>query len=176
MTDMTITAREPRVLWWARPRKLCVLERPGGGGRSHRPARRAAEIAWMKENGVRRVVSTMTTRHNLAEYEAAGLEAFHLPFDWSGGDPDRLGDIIVALRGPLRRGGAMAVHANRHTDLVAAIGAGLLYENWGTDPVDGLADALAAGMDVTPEIADLLAVEWEAVEFWAEGRMSAFSA
>ena len=26
---------EPRRIWWARPRKLCAMERPGGGGRSH---------------------------------------------------------------------------------------------------------------------------------------------
>jgi HD superfamily phosphodiesterase len=34
----------PKRIWWARPRKLCALERPGGGRRSHRPDRRAAEI------------------------------------------------------------------------------------------------------------------------------------
>ena len=35
----------PRRIWWARPRKLCALERPGGGGRSHRPERRESDIA-----------------------------------------------------------------------------------------------------------------------------------
>src|SRR4051812_50040808 len=44
---------EPRRIWWARPRKLCALERPGGGGRSHRPERREAEIAWAPRNGAR---------------------------------------------------------------------------------------------------------------------------
>src|SRR3954469_25618372 len=55
---------EPRKIWWARPRKLCALERPGGGGRSHRPERRAADIAYLVDHGVRLVISTMTTRHN----------------------------------------------------------------------------------------------------------------
>ncbi len=64
MENGTQTMRPPR-LWWARPRKLCALERPGGGGRSHRPERRAAEIAYLRESGVRLVVSCMTTRHNL---------------------------------------------------------------------------------------------------------------
>jgi hypothetical protein len=64
-------ATSPRTIWWARPRKLCALERPGGGGRSHRIERRAAEIAYLQDRRVRLVVSTMTTRHNLAEYEAA---------------------------------------------------------------------------------------------------------
>src|SRR5690242_9812641 len=58
------TLTEPRRIWWARPRKLCALERPGGGGRSHRPERRAAEIEYLKEAGVRVVVSLMHTRHN----------------------------------------------------------------------------------------------------------------
>src|SRR3954452_24801605 len=69
----------PKRIWWARPGKLCALERPGGGGRSHRPERRAAEIDYLKANGVRMVVSLMPTRHNLAHYEDAGLESRHLP-------------------------------------------------------------------------------------------------
>ncbi len=71
----------PRRIWWARPRKLCALERPGGGGRSHRPERRAAEIAYLLHSGVRLVVSTMRTRHNLADYERAGLEWHHVPVE-----------------------------------------------------------------------------------------------
>src|SRR5437588_11541661 len=71
--------QQPKRIWWARPRKLCALERPGGGGRSHRPERRAAEIAYLKERGVWLVVSTMTSRHNLDDYEAAGLEWRHVP-------------------------------------------------------------------------------------------------
>src|SRR5215210_6510371 len=61
----------PPRIWWARPRKLCALERPGGGGRTHRPDRRAAEIEYLRRRGVRLVVSVMRTRHNLAAYEAA---------------------------------------------------------------------------------------------------------
>ena len=61
-------------IWWARPGKLCGLERPGGGGRSHRPERREAEIAYLKAKGVRLCVSTMASRHNLGAYEDAGLE------------------------------------------------------------------------------------------------------
>src|SRR4051812_8707360 len=56
---------EPRRIWWARPRKLCALERPGGGGRSHRPDRREAEIEYLKDAGVRVVISLMATRHNI---------------------------------------------------------------------------------------------------------------
>jgi hypothetical protein len=58
---MSIVPMEPKRIWWARPRKLCALERPGGGGRSHRPERRAAEIAYLESRGVRLVVSTSTS-------------------------------------------------------------------------------------------------------------------
>src|SRR3954470_15830453 len=71
--------RRPMRIWWARPRKLCALERPGGGGRSHRPERRAAELEYLAERGVRFVISTISTRHNLEAYDAVGLEWHHVP-------------------------------------------------------------------------------------------------
>ncbi len=40
--------KEPNRIWWARPRKLCAMERPGGGGRSHRPERRESDIAYLR--------------------------------------------------------------------------------------------------------------------------------
>src|SRR5437762_12761602 len=70
---------EPKRIWWARPKKLCALERPGGGGMSHRPERRKQEIAYLKNRGVRLVISTMKSRHNLEAYEKAGLEWHHVP-------------------------------------------------------------------------------------------------
>ena len=110
--------REPKRIWWARPRKLCALERPGGGGRSHRPQRRSEEIEWLKAAGVRTVVSTMKSRHNLEAYEHAGLRWLHVPAD---DDPERaLDELLRVLRRELRRPGAVAVHGNRHTDFVAA--------------------------------------------------------
>src|ERR687895_201949 len=51
--------QEPKRIWWARPRKLCALERPGGGGRNHRIERRLAEIEYLRSRGVRFVVSVM---------------------------------------------------------------------------------------------------------------------
>ena len=78
---MAIKEREPSRIWWARPGKLCGMERPGGGGRSHRPERRAAEVEYLKANGVRLVVSTMSSRHNLGAYEDAGLPWHHVPVE-----------------------------------------------------------------------------------------------
>src|SRR5947209_4818374 len=86
--------REPRRMWWARPGKLCALERPGGGGRSHRPERRSAEIAYLQAHGVRLVVSTMTTRHNLADYERAGLGWHHVPVAETGEGTEALEELL----------------------------------------------------------------------------------
>jgi hypothetical protein len=155
--------REPKRIWWARPRKLCALERPGGGGRSHRPERRAEEIAYLIERGVRMVVSTMTTRHNLAEYERCGLDWHHVPVASTEEGADALEELLPLLRRELRRRGAVAIHGNRHTDFVAAVGAAHLHEARGTDPADGLRSAGEAGLSVTPEACALLGVGYDAV-------------
>jgi MoaA/NifB/PqqE/SkfB family radical SAM enzyme len=156
--------QEPRRIWWARPRKLCALERPGGGGRSHRPDRRAAEIEYLVENGVRTVVSTMTTRHNLADYERAGLRWHHYPVAATADADDALEELLALLRRELRGRGAVAVHGNRHTDFVAALCAAHLHEARGLDPGEGLAAAAAAGLTVTPEACALLGVDGAALE------------
>jgi hypothetical protein len=150
-------------IWWARPKKLCALERPGGGGRSHRPERRAEEMEYLVSSGVRLVVSTMTTRHGLATYEEAGLEWHHVPVESCAGAEGALEELLGFLRRELRRRGAVAVHGNRHTDFVAALCAAHLHEARGLDPASGLAEAAEAGLTVTPEAAALLGVEWEAV-------------
>src|SRR4051794_16003277 len=136
---------EPRRIWWARPRKLCALERRGGGGRSHRPERRAAEIEYLKEAGVRLVISLMKSRHNLDAYEDAGLEAIHLPVE-----QDEAGVLEAAevIRRETRKRGAVAIHDNRYTDFVAAICAQHLLEHRG-DPIEhSLEQAAEAGLAV----------------------------
>ena len=153
----------PRRIWWARPRKLCALERPGGGGRSHRPERRAAEIEYLRGAGVRLVISTMRTRHNLADYDAAGLERLHVPVASCGEGADALDELLPLLRRELRGRGAVAIHGNRHTDFVAAVCAAHLHEWRGVPPVDGLAAAAAAGLTVTEDAARLLGADWHAV-------------
>src|SRR6185503_8407936 len=88
LVHMELVVQEPRRIWWARPRKLCALERPGGGGRNHRADRRAAEIEYLRGRGVRMVVSVMRTRHNLSQYEAAGLDWHHVPVRRPQDEPD----------------------------------------------------------------------------------------
>jgi hypothetical protein len=149
----------PRRLWWARPRKLCALERPGGGGRSHRAALRAAEIAWLRDHGVRLIVSTMRTRHNLADYETAGLAWHHVPVASCAEGADALEELLPFLKRELRRPGVVAIHGDRDTDFPAAVCAAHLHQARGIPPDDALAAAWAAGLDVTPAAAALLGVE-----------------
>lgn len=155
--------RKPPRIWWARPRKLCAMERPGGGGRSHRPERRSEEIEYLLSCDVRLVISTMTTRHGLSDYEAVGLEWHHVPVESAAGAEAALEELLGVLRRELRKRGAVAVHGNRHTDFVAALCAAHLHEARGLDPAAGLAEAREAGLMVTPECAALVGVEFEAV-------------
>ncbi|HEX4719293.1 MAG TPA: hypothetical protein VH300_12235 [Thermoleophilaceae bacterium] len=153
---------EPKRIWWARPRKLCALERPGGGGRSHRPERRAAEIEYLKHAGVRLVISLMQTRHNIDAYEQAGMEAIHLPVEE---DLDGLLEVVEVVRRETRKAGAVAVHANRYTDFVAAACAQHLLDLRGIDLEDSLEAAMEAGLVVTQRAAALV----EADPDWIEG-------
>ncbi|HZN90401.1 MAG TPA: hypothetical protein VFB44_15580 [Thermoleophilaceae bacterium] len=155
---MEARSQEPKRIWWARPRKLCGLERPGGGGRSHRPERRDAEIAYLVARGVRLCVSTMPTRHNLAAYEAAGLECHHVPMGGTADGAAALDELLPLLRRRLRSPGAVAVHGNRYTDFAAAVCAGHLHDVRGIAPADALASAARAGLTVTPAACALLGV------------------
>jgi hypothetical protein len=156
---MSVKEQEPRRIWWARPAKLCGMERPGGGGRSHRPERRAAEIAYLKAKGVRLVVSTMSSRHNLGAYEDAELPWHHVPVESARRGAEALEELLPLLRRELRRRGAVAVHGDRHTDFVAAVCAAHLYESRGVAPAEALARAAGAGLIVNGYTCALLGVE-----------------
>ena len=134
--------REPIRKWWARPRKLCAVERPGGGGSSHRPDRRRGEIEWLMAHGVHTVISTMKTRHNLAAYEEAGLDWVHLPFEE---EDDGVDQVLPVLRRKLRRAGAVAIHANRRTDFVTSVCAAYLSDRYGVPVEESRASAAARG-------------------------------
>jgi hypothetical protein len=157
---------EPRRIWWARPGKLCGLERPGGGGRSHRPERREAEIAYLKSKGVRICISTMASRHNLGAYEDAGLEWHHVPVLSAQRGADALEELLPLLRRELRRRGAVALHGDRHTDFVAAVCAAHLHEARGVEPAEALAQAATAGLTVNGYTCALLGVEPADVDAW----------
>jgi hypothetical protein len=161
---MEVIEQQPKRIWWARPRKLCGLERPGGGGRSHRVERRAAEIAHLKAKRVRLVVSTSPTRHNLDAYDEAGLAWHHVPVQATAEGEPALDELVSLLRAETRRPGAVAVHGNRWTDFVAAVCAAHLHDARGVPAAEGLAQASQAGLTVTPEACALVGVEPGEVE------------
>jgi len=162
--EVKVEPREPRRIWWARPRKLCALERPGGGGRSHRPERRAAELAHLRASGVRLIVSTMRSRHNLAAYDAIELAFHHVPVESCAAGAEALDELLGLLRRELRRAGAVAIHGDARTDFAAAVCAAHLHTAHDVDPASGLRAAAAAGLTVTPEAARLLGVDYEDVQ------------
>ena len=154
---------EPRKIWWARPRKLCALERPGGGGRSHRRERREVEIAWLCAHGVRLVISVMPTRHNLPDYERAGLEHRHVPVGSADDAPAAaVEELLALLRKELRSRGAVAIHGDHATDFVAAVCAAHLHETRGVDPSAALEKAAAAGLEISHEARELAGAAAEA--------------
>jgi hypothetical protein len=161
---MDVIAQEPKRIWWARPRKLCGLERPGGGGRSHRAERRDAEIAYLKARRVRLLVSTSPTRHNLEAYEEAGLAWHHVPVATTEEGAAALDELVALLRTETRRPGAVALHGNRWTDFVAAVCVAHLHEVRDVPVAEGLAQASQAGLTVTREACGLVGVELGEVE------------
>src|SRR5919112_1549414 len=167
---MTPKEQQPKRIWWARPGKLCGLERPGGGGRSHRAARRDAELAYLVGKGVRMCISTMGTRHNLGAYELAGLEWHHVPVESANRGAEALDEILPLLRRELRRRGAVAVHGDRHTDFVAAVCAAHLHEARGVEPAEALARAAGVGLMVNGYTCALLGVELGEVDLLMRAR------
>jgi hypothetical protein len=110
------------------------------------------------------VISTIRTRHNLADYASVGLAWHHVPGDDTAGAGDALDELVSLLRVELRRKGAVAVHGDRRTDFVAAVCAAHLHDVRGIEPADGLNAALAAGLEVSPAAAALLGVDYEKVQ------------
>lgn len=140
----------PRTLAWLIPARLAVAERPGGGGRSHRRALRAAELAWWRAHGVRAVVSGMPSRHGLAEYAEAGLEARWHPLRDPEAARDELPALVESVRDLLAAGGgAVLVHCDRANEWLAAADASLrLGLGLARSPRAALAAAAADGLPV----------------------------
>jgi hypothetical protein len=109
------------------------------------------------------VVSVMRTRHNIAAYEAVGLQWHHVPVESAAHGAEQLEELLPLLRRDLRRRGAVAIHGDRHTDFVAAVCAAHLHAERGADPAVALAAAESAGLTITPAACALVGVEPEEV-------------
>jgi hypothetical protein len=106
----------------------------------------------------------MAARHNLSDYDAAGLAWHHVPVPSTRKGADQLDELLQFLSEELRRPGVVAVHGDYRTDFVAAVCAVHLHELRGTSPVGSLVAAAKAGLDVTPEACALLGVDSIAVQ------------
>ena len=141
---------EPRAHAWLIPARLAVAERPGGGGRSHRRARRAREIAWWQAQGVTAVVSGMRSRHGLDHYAAAGWAVRWHPLGEPAQAVGELPRLLAAVEGLLsERPGAVLVHCDRPWEMLAAVDAALrLHLGLARDRHRAFEDARADGLPV----------------------------
>lgn len=118
----------PRYFHWVIDQKLAVSERPGGYARNHRPVRRQEEIIWLREEGFTRVVSLLTSPHNLHAYEQVGLTASHLPYPPAADPREMLPELFEALDDWLGKGEKVLVHIEELSDqLLGIMGAYLLH-------------------------------------------------
>ena len=130
--------QEPSRIWWARPRKLCGMERPGGGGRSHRPERRAAEIEYLKRaRRAARGLDDALRATTWAPTRTPGSPWHHVPVESAQRGADALEELLPLLRRELRRRGRGGGARRPHTDFVAAVCAAHLHEARGVDAGGG---------------------------------------
>lgn len=123
------TGLKPRQFVWVIAGKLAASERIGGHGFQHRRVRREEEIAWLRENGVTKVISLLPGNQNLASYQDAGLETIHEPID---GDvtPEDVERFFATLERELTDGDSVVlVHRDYLDDTVAGLLAGYLVHS-----------------------------------------------
>jgi hypothetical protein len=141
---------EPMVYAWLVPDRLAVAERPGGGGRSHRVARRTGELDWWAAHGVTAIVSGMRTRHGLLEAALAGFRVAWHPL----GDPYQAARelpalVARALEELARDDGGVLVHVDRPGEWLAGVDAALRLEvGLARNPADALVQAAGDGLPV----------------------------
>ncbi len=109
------------------PGALYVAERPGGGGRSQRVARREKDLAAAAAAGVRIVVSGLRSRHSLIEYAQHGFGVRWYPLKdlvHARAEVPHMADEIAKVLS--REPGAVLVHVDRWGEWDTAIAAALI--------------------------------------------------
>jgi hypothetical protein len=111
----------PRYFHWIIDEKLAVCERPGGYARNHRPVRRQEEIIWLREEGFNRIVSLLSSPHNLHAYEQLGMPAANIPYPDHCDPRDVLPNLFEQLDGWIAGGEKVLVHMEELSDKLAGI-------------------------------------------------------
>lgn len=116
----------PRNFCWIIKDKLAVCERPGGYGANHRRVRRQEEIIWIREQGFSRVVSLLTSPHNLHNYDELGMAWLHRPFNPLDMPRPVVAALYPELRALLRSGEKLLLHGSELGDGLTGLMAGYL--------------------------------------------------
>jgi len=116
----------PRGFCWVIKDRLAVAERPGGHGENHRRVRRQEEIIWIREQGFTRVISLLTSPHNLHNYDELGVAWLHRPLSLVDGTRETVAAFFPELREMLARGERLLLHRAELGDPVIGLLAGYL--------------------------------------------------
>ncbi|MGH9279006.1 MAG: hypothetical protein ACRD12_12985 [Acidimicrobiales bacterium] len=116
----------PRNFAWIIKDRLAVSERPGGYARTHRRVRRQEEIIWLREQGFTRVVSLLTSPHNLHAYAELGVVAEHIPMGTHDDPRPILEDLYDKFAKWLAAGEKILVHHEELSDRVQGVVTGYL--------------------------------------------------
>ena len=116
----------PRNFAWIIKDRLAVSERPGGYARSHRPVRRQEEIIWIREQGFARVVSLLTSPHNLHAYGELGVAWEHIPLPADYDPRPVLNELYARLAEWMAKDDKILVHQEELSDRLQGVVAGYL--------------------------------------------------
>jgi len=127
----------PRNFAWIIKDRLAVSERPGGYAPNHRKVRRQEELLWLRAQGFDRVVSLLSSSHNLHAYAEFNLAWSHFPISLTA-DTDAettLAELYPAMHEWLRAGERILVHQDELGDRIMGVMAG--YIRWSGILPDG---------------------------------------
>jgi hypothetical protein len=116
----------PRFFAWIIKDQLAVSERPGGYARNHRKVRRQEEILWLRGEGFTRVVSLLTSPHNLHAYDELEIAWAHIPFGPHDDPHAVLPDLYRQVRDWIASGERLLVHQEELSDRLMGVVAGYL--------------------------------------------------
>ena len=117
---------EPRYFAWIIKDQLAVSERPGGYARNHRRVRRQEEILWIRSEQFTRVISLLSSPHNLHAYDELGVQWAHIPFGQHDDPRVVLPDLYKQIQAWLVAGDKLLVHQEELGDRLMGVVAGYL--------------------------------------------------
>ncbi|MGI8810311.1 MAG: hypothetical protein ACR2KK_21175 [Acidimicrobiales bacterium] len=116
----------PRNFAWIIKDRLAISERPGGYARAHRPVRRQEEIIWIREQGFARVVSLLTSPHNLHAYDELGVSWEHIPLPLHEDPRVMMAELYPKVAGWMAKEEKVLLHQEELSDRLQGVVAGYL--------------------------------------------------